>query len=55
MHRKIAKLQRQHLDQAESDFCPEWCKGHFENHGQKAMLAYEKRLERLADAGKQGG
>jgi hypothetical protein len=55
MQRKIAKLQRQHPQQAESDFCPEWCKGHFENHGQKAMAAYKSRLNSLANPGNHGG
>jgi hypothetical protein len=54
MQRKIAKLQRQHPDQRESDFCPQWCKGHFENHGQKAIAAYKNRLSRLAESGKGG-
>lgn len=55
MQRKIAKLQRMHPHQAESDFSPEWCKGHFENHGQKTILAYKSRLKKLADSGNHGG
>ena len=55
MHRKIVKLQRLHPDKAESDFCPDWCKGHFENHGQKAMAAYQRRLNRFSETRNQSG
>jgi hypothetical protein len=48
MRRKIAKFQRRWGRGAESDFCAEWCKGHFENHGQKTMSAFERRLAGLA-------
>jgi hypothetical protein len=51
MQRKITKLQRQYPDKAESDFSREWCKGHFENHGQSAMAAYKNKLKRLSDLG----
>jgi hypothetical protein len=47
MRRKIAKFQRRWGRGAESDFCAEWCKGHFENHGQKTMSAFERRLAGL--------
>lgn len=46
--RKIARFSEAHsARQVEAAFCPDWCKGHFEGHGQRIMEAYESRLAEL--------
>jgi hypothetical protein len=33
--------------QAEASFCADWCKGHFENYGQRTLAALADRLGAL--------
>jgi hypothetical protein len=47
MGRKIEKLSRGRAA-AEAAFCPDWCKGHFEGHGEKVMAAYSNRVQRIS-------
>ncbi len=49
MDRKIRKLSRFNGNQGESTFSADWCKGHFNQHGQTALEAFEARLRQLAD------
>jgi hypothetical protein len=47
MRRKLRKLGAQSaasLNPAESDFGPDWCKGHFNSHGQRTIAAMGNRL-----------
>lgn len=45
MERKVAKFRRLSPTWQESDFSPNCCKGHFELHKQRAMEAFETRLD----------
>jgi hypothetical protein len=45
--RKVRKLSRQDVDLQESAFSADWCKGHIDNHGQRILLGYTKRLEEI--------
>ena len=49
MTRKITKFTRQSGDRgaAEAAFCADWCKGHFDDHGARAMAAFSQRVETL--------
>jgi hypothetical protein len=53
MARKVRKFsqQRERLygsdRQAEASFCADWCKGHFENYGQRTLAAFAERLRAL--------
>jgi hypothetical protein len=47
MERKIRKFSRHWQDRAEVDFGADWCKGHFDGHGKRAMSAYHARLVEL--------
>jgi hypothetical protein len=47
MHRKVRKLRAQETLGAETDFCPERCKGHFGGYGRKTQQAYLARLQVL--------
>ncbi len=42
MQRKIHKFR--HQKTAESDFSPDWCKGHFDEHGQHIMENFQERV-----------
>jgi hypothetical protein len=33
--------------QVEASFCADWCKGHFENYGQRTLAAFAERLRAL--------
>lgn len=47
MGRKLRKLSRQSaasFNPAESDFGPDWCKGHFHSHGTRTISAVDVRL-----------
>jgi hypothetical protein len=46
MNRKVRRFGREADD--ESMFSADWCKGHFEHHGQRAMEAYSKRWSELS-------
>ena len=47
MRRKIARFDRQPAVGAETDFCAEQCKGHFEGHAGRAMAEFARQVERL--------
>ncbi len=47
MRRKVRKLRAQETPGAETDFCPERCKGHFGGYGWKTQQAYLARLRAL--------
>jgi hypothetical protein len=48
MRRKLRKLSQKNAvsaNPAESDFGPDWCKGHFEGHGRDTISAVNSRLK----------
>jgi hypothetical protein len=47
MHRKMRKLGQRSNGHAEASFGPDWCKGHFGDHGQQTLSRYHARLEQL--------
>ncbi|MCH7663326.1 MAG: hypothetical protein IH859_05580 [Chloroflexi bacterium] len=52
MSRKISMLTRKSASSngefgTEARFGPDWCKGHFDDHGAKTMVAFERRLTKL--------
>ena len=47
MQRKIRKLGQRSNGHAEAAFGPDWCKGHFGDHGQVTLSRYHARLEQL--------
>jgi hypothetical protein len=47
MARKIRKLGRRGHGHIEAAFGPDWCKGHFGDHGQVTLSRYEERLRAL--------
>ena len=47
MRRKIRKLGLRSDGHAEASFGPDWCKGHFGDHGQLTLSRYHARLETL--------
>jgi hypothetical protein len=47
MQRKMHKFQGQRTEGAEISFCADWCKGHFDGHGEKTLSAYAERLGKL--------
>jgi hypothetical protein len=47
MERKIRKFTRFSPQRSEADFGVDWCKGHFDGHGKRAMALYQQRLRRL--------
>jgi hypothetical protein len=47
MNRKMRKLGSRGNGHAEAAFGPDWCKGHFGDHGQATLARYAERLESL--------
>lgn len=47
MNRKVRKFSRQNGGTVEVAFCAHWCKGHFDNHGQRTLKAFQERLRAL--------
>jgi len=47
MARKVRKLGQRSNGHAEAAFGPDWCKGHFGDHGQLTLKRYEDRLQAL--------
>jgi hypothetical protein len=47
MMRKVRKLGNQGNGHAEAAFGPDWCKGHFGDHGQATLTRYAERLQAL--------
>ena len=46
MNRKVRRFGREADD--ETMFSADWCKGHFEHHGRRAMEAYSRRWHELS-------
>jgi hypothetical protein len=53
MNRKIRKFSANGTpahrisENPETSFCPDWCKGHFDGHGQRTLAAFQERISRL--------
>jgi hypothetical protein len=47
MARKVRKLGQRSNGHAEAAFGPDWCKGHFGDHGQLTLSRYDDRLQSL--------
>ena len=47
MARKVRKLGQRSNGHAEAAFGPDWCKGHFGDHGQLTLSRYDERLHAL--------
>lgn len=47
MARKVRKLGDRSNGHAEAAFGPDWCKGHFGDHGQLTLSRYEDRIQAL--------
>jgi len=47
MDRKVRKLGSRGNGHAEAAFGPDWCKGHFGDHGQATLARYAERLKAL--------
>jgi hypothetical protein len=47
MARKVRKLGTKSNGHAEAAFGPDWCKGHFGDHGQMTLARYAERLQAL--------
>lgn len=47
MERKIRKFDNQPGDHTEVNFGADWCKGHFDGHGRRALAAFEARVQQL--------
>jgi hypothetical protein len=47
MNRKVRKLGDRGNGHAEAAFGPDWCKGHFGDHGQATLRRYAERLESI--------
>ena len=47
MRRKTAKWRRQYPRQPEAAFGPDWCKGHFDAHGQRILAAHAERVRAI--------
>jgi|SRR5579864_1522728 len=51
MNRKVRKLGERGNGHVEAAFGPDWCKGHFGDHGQATLARYAERLEALDQIG----
>lgn len=49
MARKVRKLGTQGAGHAEAAFGPDWCKGHFGDHGQATLSRYAERVQALEE------
>jgi hypothetical protein len=47
MARKMRKLGQRSDGHAEAAFGPDWCKGHFDDHGGLTLARYEERVRVL--------
>ncbi|GAB4568666.1 MAG: hypothetical protein Kow0047_21680 [Anaerolineae bacterium] len=47
MERKIRRLSQENGRSAETAFSADWCKGHFADHGQRSLRAFEERIRHL--------
>ena len=53
MARKVSKFSKRGHDHVEAAFGPDWCKGHFGDHGQVTLARYAERLSALESAAEQ--
>jgi hypothetical protein len=57
MQRKVRKFSRQLADESshnganETAFSPDWCKGHFDGHGQRVLETFNTRLDKVHGEG----
>jgi hypothetical protein len=51
MERKVQKFQGQVNEGAEVSFCADWCKGHFDGHGEETMRAFTARMKEFGIPG----
>ena len=51
MERKVVRLTREGGGTPEAAFCPDWCKGHFGDHGRLVREGFGRRLQELDDRG----
>jgi hypothetical protein len=49
MDRKVLKFSRQRNGAAETAFCADWCKGHFDGHGERTQAAFTDRLRAIEE------
>ena len=49
MQRKLRQLTRPRAIAPEAAFSADWCKGHFNNHGQHTLSAYASRLHQIEE------
>ena len=47
MERKVRKLSSNGRRADEVSLCADWCKGHFEGHGQHTLAAFHARMRAL--------
>jgi hypothetical protein len=47
MARKMRKLAQRGNGHAEASFGPDWCKGHFGDHGQLTLTRYDERMQAI--------
>lgn len=47
MQRKVKKLGQRGVGHVEVAFSPDWCKGHYGDHGQRTLARYDERLVAL--------
>jgi hypothetical protein len=47
MQRKLRKFRLQQASHPESNFSPDYCKGHFNDHERRTLTAYARRLQAL--------
>ncbi len=50
MARKVRKFRTQHGGHREASFSRDWCKGHFDGHGQRILSRFEERLAAMEPA-----
>ena len=49
MQRKLRQLTRPREIAPEAAFSADWCKGHFNNHGQRTLSVYATRLHQIEE------
>lgn len=54
MRRKIRCFNAEGQSSGEARFSPDWCQGHFDEHGSRTLAIYKSRLERIGLAVEDG-
>jgi hypothetical protein len=49
MNRKVQKFSRHRTGAAETAFCADWCKGHFDGQGGRTLAAFTDRLRAIEE------